>query len=291
MKLPMKLYLIASGVTLLTLLSGYFLLMPMSGALVRYLVWTTTAAAKALRGSVKTGDATIHYVCYGSGPAVLLLHGGLSNRLVWFSQIPWLVTAGRKVVLPAVRGHGDSGLGAHELSYRLLASDAIHVLDQLHIHQADVIGWSDGGNTALLLGRYWPQRSKRIIAISANYNPSGLTPDALEETHRQSGRLTFWLKSWWTGAGKRIVELERRIKHMWRTFPTLQPIDLQEITAPVLVIVGEQDIVTLEHAKKMATLLPNGFLKVVPGGHSTPVTHSVLVNETIATFLEIPVPK
>ena len=291
MELPMKPYLIASGITLLTLLSGYFLLMPMSSAFVRYLVWTTTPAAKALRGSGKASDATIHYVCYGSGPAVLLLHGGLSNRLAWFSQIPWLVAAGRKVVLPDVRGHGGSGLGSHELNYHLLASDAIQVLDKLQIPQADVIGWSDGGNTALLLGRYWPQRVKRIIAISANYTPSGLTPDALEDTHRPSGRLIYWLKSWWTGAGKRIVELERRIKHMWRTFPMLQPIDLKEITAPTLVIVGEHDMVTIEHAKKMATLLPNGFLEVVPGGHSTPVTHSVLINAAIATFFEIPASK
>ena len=70
---------------------AYAVLTPMPGAFIRYLSWTMTPAATALRGSVKTGDATLHYVSYGSGPAVLLLHGGLSNRLIWFSQIPWLV--------------------------------------------------------------------------------------------------------------------------------------------------------------------------------------------------------
>jgi pimeloyl-ACP methyl ester carboxylesterase len=286
----MKIYLIPSGIIFFVLLSGYILLMPMSGAFVRYLVWTLTPAATASRGSVRTADANIHYISLGSGPAVLLLHGGLSNRLAWFSQIPWLVAAGRQIVLPDIRGHGDSDLGANELNYRLLASDAIHVLNKLDIRQADVIGWSDGGNTALLLGRYSPQRVKRIVAISANFSPTGLTSEALEETHTQSSGLKYLLKRWWTGAGKHLAELENRIKLMWRTFPVLKPVDLQEITPPTLVIIGEHDVISIEHARQMAKLLPNGFLEIVPGGHSTPVTHSNEVNGAIAKFLGIPAP-
>ncbi len=287
----MKQYLITSGIILFVLLSGYILLMPVSAALVRYLFWTRTPAATVLRKSVRTGDVNLHFVCYGSGPAVLLLHGGLSNRLAWFSQIPWLVGAGRQVVVPDIRGHGDSGLGTRELNYRLLASDAVQVLDKLNIRQADVIGWSDGGNTALLLGRYWPRRAKRIVAISANFNPSGLTAEALEDAHMQSSGLEYWLKRWWTGAGRRLVELEKRIKRMWRNFPVLQSVDLQEISVPTLVIVGENDVVSIDHAQQMADLLPHGSLKVVPGGHSTPITHSKQVNEAIAEFLGIPIPK
>lgn len=286
----MKPYLIASGITLFALLSGYILLMPMSGAFVRYLAWTMTPDATASRGSVRTGDASIHYWSFGSGPAVLLLHGGLSNRLAWFSQIPWLVAAGRQIVLPDIRGHGDSGLGTNELNYRLLASDAIHVLDNLDIRRADVIGWSDGGNTALLLGRYSPQRVKRIVAISANFSPTGLTSEALKETNTQSSGLKYWLIRWWTGAGKRLADLENRIKRMWRTFPVLQPVDLQNITTPTLVIIGEHDVISIAHARQMANLLANGFLKIVPGGHATPVTHSNAVNEAIAKFLGIPAP-
>ena len=142
----MKLYIILPGIIISIIFtwSLYIILMPMSGSLVRYLTWTMTPAAAALRGSVDTGDATIHYVSYGSGPAILLLHGGLSNRLSWFSQLPLLTSANRQIVVPDTRGHGSSGLGTNELNYRLLASDAIHVLDKLNITQADVIGWSDG---------------------------------------------------------------------------------------------------------------------------------------------------
>lgn len=285
----MKLYLVLSVIMLFAILSGYVLLMPVSGYFVRYLLWSITPDATALRGSVKTGDVSIHYVSYGSGPAILLLHGGLSNRLAWFSQIPWLVAAGRQIVLTDTRGHGNSDLGSNELNYRLLASDAIHVIDKLNIRLTDVIGWSDGGNTALLLGKYWPQRVKRIVSISANFSPSGLTSEALEDAHKQSSGLEYWFKRWWTGTGNRLIELESRVKRMWRTFPALQPVDLQEITTPTMLIIGEHDVISSEHARQMANLLPHSFLEVVPGGHSTPVTHANQVNEAIAKFLGIPI--
>lgn len=190
----MKPYLIASALSILLILSGYVLLRPMSGYFLRYLFWTITPAAAELKGNTLSGGVRIHYVGYGKGPAVLLLHGGLSNRLVWFSQIPWLVAAGRRVVLMDVRGHGSSDLGSKALNYRLLASDAVQVLDKLDIRQTDVIGWSDGGNTALLLGRYWPQRVGKIVAISANFNPSGLTPEAVNDTYSKSTGVRYWLK-------------------------------------------------------------------------------------------------
>ncbi|GEM_PF-1148242 len=285
----MKPYLLCFRILLLAFLFwyGYVLLKPIPGAFAHYLAWTMTPSATALRGSAKTEDATIHYVSYGCGPAILLLHGGLSNRLIWFSQIPWLVAAGRQVVLPETRGHGDSELGSQELNYRLLASDAIHVLNKLNIQQADVIGWSDGGNTALQMGHYWPQRVKRIVAISANFNPSGLIPEALGETHTQARGLEYWFKRWWTGAGRRLVILEKRVKRMWLTRPMIKPIELKEIALPTLVIIGEQDIISIGHAKQMAELLPHGFLEVIPGGHYMPVTHSVQVNKAIAKFFGI----
>ena len=77
---------------------------------------------------------------------------------------------------------------------------------------------------------------------------------------------------------------------MWRARPVIEPIDLKEITLPTLVIIGGQDIISIRHSKQMADLLPRGFLKVIPGGHSTPVTHSDLVNKAISKFLEIHVP-
>lgn len=251
----------------------------------RYLVWHLTSTATVIKGQVRNADADIHYVSYGSGPTVLLLHGGLSSQLSWFSQIPELVDAGWRVILPDTRGHGDSDLGSKELSYRLLAADVVKILDRLSIRRTDVIGWSDGGNTALLLARYWPERVRRMVVISANFNPEGLTPEAQKANAAPSRGIERWWRRWWTGADNRLHALEARVQRMWRTRPNLQRADLEAVAAPTLVIVGDADVVSTTHARLMAKWLANGSLAVIAGGHFTPVSHARRVNELIARFL------
>lgn len=122
--------------------------------------------------------------------------------------------------------------------------------------------------------------------ISANFNPAGLTPEAQKENAEPSRGSVRWLKRWWTGAGDRLRELETRVKRMWQTRPNLQRADLETITAPTLVIVGDADVVSASHARLMAEWLPNGSLAIIAGGHFTPVTQARRVNELIADFLK-----
>ncbi|MDD5760075.1 MAG: alpha/beta hydrolase, partial [Desulfobulbaceae bacterium] len=97
-----------------------------------------------------------------------------------------------------------------------------------------------------------------------------------------------WLRGWWSGAGEKHEALEAEIKELWRTAPEFNPADLQEITAPTLVIVGENDIVDLQHSRDLARMLWNGSLKIVPdAGHASPVTHARQINQLIGSFLDI----
>jgi pimeloyl-ACP methyl ester carboxylesterase len=271
----------------LALLVSYIGLLPVSGNFVRYLYWRMTDSTDTMSGYVSRGDADIHFTRFGSGAPVVLLHGGLSNRISWFSQLPGLVSSGRQVILIDSRGHGRSGLGSAELSYRQLAADVVAVLHRLDIACADVIGWSDGANTALRLARDWPQRVGRMVLISGNFDPDGLTEAAQTDSRQLSHGPAAWLTALWTGAGGELVKLEKRVKAMWRTGPLLTPDDLRLIRQPALVIIGEQDLITRAHARQMATLLSGSTLLVIPGGgHATPVTHASEVNAAIADFFE-----
>ncbi len=285
----MKPFFISSSIVLIILLVGFFLLQPVTRNLVYYLWWKTTPKSVISEGNITSRDANIHYVSYGSGSPILLLHGGLSHRFIWFSQIPWLVNSGRQVILLDTRGHGDSDLGDSELSYHLMADDTIQVLDQLSIQKTDVIGWSDGANTALQLALVWPQRVHRIIAISGNSDPSGLTTEAQMNGQERSSGLTYWFYRWWTGAGDRLDKLETSIRTLWQSGPHLTAADLRKIKNPVLVVVGEHDLITLDHTEKMASRLANGKLAIVPdGGHLTIFTHAREINRLIGNFLAIP---
>ena len=73
---------------------------------------------------------------------------------------------------------------------------------------------------------------------------------------------------------------------MWRTRPNLTPADLEKITVPTMVIVGEKDVVSVSHARRMAAALGNGTLAILPGGHFTPVTQARRVNGLIDAFLD-----
>lgn len=267
----------------------------MSVNALNYLTWKCSTTTQIETGYIVYRRAHIHYASYGQGDPVLLLHGGLSNKLSWFSQIPWLVASGRRVVLIDTRGHGDSTPGNSKLSYPVFAEDTLQVLDRLGIQRTDIVGWSDGGIIALLLGLEAPQRVGRIVAISANFDPSGLIPEA-NRVQNQSlnispNKITDWLRGWWSGAGERHAVLEAQIKELWRTAPQLDHSDLQATTAPTLVITGENDIIELSHSSELAQMLANGKLEIVPGaGHAAPVTHARQINQLIASFLGIELP-
>lgn len=267
-------------------------LQPVSGNFLNYLTWKYSTTTQAESGSIESRGAHIHYVAYGHGDPVLLLHGGLSNKLSWFSQLPWLVASGRRVVLIDTRGHGDSTHGSSELSYQIFAEDTLQVMDKLDIKRTDIIGWSDGGIIALFIGIEAPQRVNRIVAISANFDPSGFIPnaDAAQDVSDSPLRkpISNWLRRWWSGAGEQHATLEAEIKELWRTAPQLDHFDLQTITAPTLVVTGENDLIALQHSGELAQMLANGSIEIVlDAGHAAPITHAQQINKLIASFLAI----
>ena len=152
------------------------------------------------------------------------------------------------------------------------------------------MGWSDGGIIALVLGSDWPQRVGKIIAISANFDPSGLTQEANTAWQAKDpdhlSRMWIWLRGLWSGVGQNFAELEAKIWRLWRSEPRLGREDLETISTPVLVVVGENDLITLEHSTQLAQWLEKGRLVVISGaGHSAPVTHAKEVDRLVADFL------
>ncbi|MEE4113235.1 MAG: alpha/beta fold hydrolase [Desulfobacteraceae bacterium] len=172
--------LVVAGIAAVCVLIGAVYLKTIPVNCVRYLIWRLTSTACVTKGAVRVGDTDIHYVSYGSGPPVLLLHGRLSSRLSWFSQIPRLVATGRQVVLPDTRGHGDSPLGRAELTYRLFAADAAMILDRLSIAKTDVVStsharlmaeWLVHGSLAIVAGGHFTPvtQARRINALIAEF--------------------------------------------------------------------------------------------------------------------------
>ena len=95
----------------------------------------------------------------------------------WVNVIPELTAAGYQAVVMDSRGHGRSSFDQRPISYELMASDVLALMDHLGIEQADLVGWSDGGIIGLELALTHPERLNKVVAYGANFDPTGVRLD------------------------------------------------------------------------------------------------------------------
>src|SRR5262249_24612854 len=134
----------------------------------------------------------IYYETYGAGRPVLILHGGLGSLSRMRCQIMALASS-YFVIAPDSRGHGRSTDSSETLSYSLMADDMLKLLDHLQINQVDVVGWSDGAIIGLDLAMHHPVRVKKLVAISANFDASGLAEAATAAAEAPTAPLQYRL--------------------------------------------------------------------------------------------------
>ena len=254
----------------------------------RYAWWRLTSPP-AVVGKVVSGDATIHYRISGQGAPLVLLHGGLSSSIDWYALLPGLSRQFQVISIDS-RGHGQSTLGHQPYTYHLLADDVIAVLDELDIRSADVAGWSDGGNTALMLALYYSERIKRVVAISANAHLDGLTPEASDHIDRIDPerpplifRVLYIIQS---PHPSRLIKLRSDVLALWQSGLHFTCEDLNRVTSPVLLIIGQNDDVALDHAQEMRDCLRQADLHVLPAvGHTVPQSAPERVLALMLDFL------
>lgn len=109
---------------------------------------------------------TMAYDDHGSGPAVVLIHGFPLCRRMWHPQIQALTGAGFRVVVPDLRGFGESDAPDGPYSMELFADDVAELLDHLGIRQAVVGGMSMGGYVLLNLLERHRQRLRGAVFVT-----------------------------------------------------------------------------------------------------------------------------
>jgi pimeloyl-ACP methyl ester carboxylesterase len=110
---------------------------------------------------IKSDDAEIVYWSLGEGPPVVLLHPFPVNHEFWLPVAETLATRYR-VVLPDLRGHGDSGVGEGPATMEKHAADIAHVMDDAQLGRASLVGVSIGGYA---LFEFWRKHRGRVAAL------------------------------------------------------------------------------------------------------------------------------
>jgi pimeloyl-ACP methyl ester carboxylesterase len=239
------------------------------------------------QGYVEHDGARIWYAAYGSGPAVIFLHGGLGHSGNWGYQVPALVQSGYRTVVIDSRGHGHSTRDARPYSYELMASDVVAVMDVLNIEKAGLVGWSDGACIALILAAKIPARVAGVFFFACNMDPSGtkefkMTP-AIQCCINRHMKDYAELSS----TPDQFEAFSEAVGLMQRTQPNYSVSDLAQINVPVVIVHSEHDeFIKREHADYLVESIPNAEFIFLPDvSHFAPLQRPEQFNEAILTFL------
>jgi pimeloyl-ACP methyl ester carboxylesterase len=117
---------------------------------------------------VNNGDVSIYYEVTGEGRPVVLLHGWPDTGVCWRNQVPALADAGFKVIVPDLRGYGQSDKPDEVEAYSIfnLAGDVLAVLDDLGVARGHVVGHDWGAGVAWALGIFAQDRVDHLVALS-----------------------------------------------------------------------------------------------------------------------------
>ena len=238
------------------------------------------------------GVKTWHEV-EGKGDPLLLLHGGFCTNETRGPQRRDFAAAYR-VFLPDRRAHEHTPDVEGPLSYGDMAKETVEFLTSVVREPAHVVGWSDGGIVGLLATIARPELVRKLVVVGANFEPAlhvtpgadsmleGLTPDSpdLAMFRAQYEAASPDGPEHWPVVVAKFVDMARGNE------PNIPAGELGRISAPTLVMVGDDDLPSLEHTISLYRAIPNSELAVVPGtSHALPMEKPSWVNQLVLDFL------
>lgn len=183
------------------------------------------------------------------------------------------------------RDHGRSADSNGPINYETMTDDLAALIDHLALGPVDVVGWSDGGIEALLLGLRHPTKVRKLVSMAANLNPG--TTAIYEETDALVKQMLKDMPE----ADRQSPEGKRAIKvtSMMLKEPHIDAAQLARVSAPTLVLAADHDLIRTEHIVEIYTHLPNAQLAIFPDStHMVPFDNPELFNSTVERFLAAP---
>jgi pimeloyl-ACP methyl ester carboxylesterase len=222
-------------------------------------------------GYSEVNGLKMYYEIYGKGKPLVLIHGGGSTIQSTFEKVIPLFAKNRKVIAVELQAHGRTSDRNTDLTFEQDADDIATLLKNLKIDKTDFLGFSNGGTTTLQIAIRHPEIVNKIILGSALSKRNGVPeqfwvfmkqarlenmPEQLKEAYRKVSSDTNGLRIMFTKDAKRMVD-----------FKDISDEKIKSIKAPTLIIIGDKDIITPEHAIEMHRLITNSELAIIPGGH------------------------
>lgn len=239
------------------------------------------------RGYAPVNGLRMYYEIHGDGPPLVLLHGGMvSFEACFFAMAPALAEH-RRVIGIEQQGHGHTPDIDRPLTFEQMADDTAALLQHIGVPGADIFGYSDGGNVALGLAIRHPDLVRKVVTAGTNVTNEGLKPGIFEDlTQLSAEALGDEMRDLYASVAPDPAgwpSLVEKVRQQAVSLVGWQPEQLRAIAAPTLVVIGDDDIIRVEHAADMVNLIPHAHLAVLPlRDHMTVVARP----EPLVTILE-----
>lgn len=281
--------------------AGAFLHLPALSSAVLSLAIAVGAQSISIRtGKTPSGLA---YDIRGKGPVVVLITGANLDRRMWRKEIAWLASD-FTVLEYDLRAHGASDVPKTPFSH---SSDLLDLLDELSIARATLIGLSAGSTAAIDVALQAPGRVERLVLAApaiSGYVPKEMPAffrdlaEALKAAdYRKAGDVLLSTPVFAAPPASRALVRQMVLENdrLWTVprellkAPPRAALDhLESITAPTLVLVGENDMAAQhDQADLLAKRIPGAKLvKVAGGGHLLNLTSPERFRSLVSGFLK-----
>ncbi|MCM1542593.1 MAG: alpha/beta hydrolase [Blautia sp.] len=224
-------------------------------------------------------DIRHFYIERGQGEPLILLHGNGEN-CEYFKNQTGEFAKFYHVYAPDTRGHGKTPRGGTPFTIRQFAEDLAGFMDARGIEKAHLLGFSDGGNIAMVFALHYPERVNRLILNGANLDPGGV-----KRRFQIPIEIGFRIAGKFSPKSDRARENAEMLGLMVND-PNVTAEEISRIRAKTLVIAGTRDMIREEHTRLIAESIPGAELVLIRGNHFIAEKKAEIFNRKVLDFLK-----
>lgn len=222
-------------------------------------------------------DADIYYEVYGKGEPLFLLHGNGGSIEAFSKEIPELSKHFQVIAMDSRAQGKSTDTSSEPLTYIKFADDVKTLADKLGFKKINILGWSDGGNTAIEFAIKYPDNINKVITTGANVFPNGVGEKMVEDMRNDIAKMK----------AEKKPERDIRLQQLMVDEPKITKQQLNHIKAKVLVLAGENDLILQSHTDYITKEIPNAKQKIYKGAsHGIPIERAEELTKDVINFIK-----
>jgi pimeloyl-ACP methyl ester carboxylesterase len=207
------------------------------------------------------------------GEPLVILHGGLSHSEKTKKYLLPAVKRNFKVFAYDRTGHGRTANQKGSFHFNFQTKELIAFLEDVVKEPAHLIGISDGANIALMAAIARPELIRSVVSIGGNTTASQIRmkfgkPEVSAESQAEHDRIS-------PDHPSELIKKVATAFKVWKSEPSIAITKLAKIKCPVLVLAGDDDVISAKESEKIYQAIANARLAIVPGA-----SHAVIKEKT-----------